>query len=188
VRLLQKLWTLSHTFLTFWSIFTTCLTFARWNLHPKSLTANIHEFTYRNPAFGKMVHTISQQIIQRYSREFAESWVTDSQNYHDLRFFKVEFSLEQNSILSSKWKRMKYIFELHSKHLKFIIKILIKQIGAVKKMVVNQLKKIAKFIWRNSCSIVRWWLACTRWWITIFIYALKKFTCRSWINFFIKLG
>ena len=107
----------------------------------------------------KMVHTISQQIIQRYSHEFAESWVTDSQNYHDLRFFKVEFSLEQNSILSSKWKRMKYIFELHSKHLKFIIKILIKQIGAVKKMVVNQLKKIAKFIWRNSCSIVRWWLA-----------------------------
>ena len=39
----------------------------------------------------KMVHTISQQIIQRYSHEFAESWVTDSQNYHDLRFSKSNF-------------------------------------------------------------------------------------------------
>ena len=79
-------------------------------------------------------------------------------------------------------------------------------------MIVNQLKKIAKFIWRNSCSIITWWFAwrffinlwvesdltsyaavdlkntCTRRRITIFIYTLKKFSGCSWINFFVKLG
>ena len=62
----------------------------------------------------KTVHTISQQIIQRYSHEFAESLVMNSQNYHDLRFSKSNFHWNQIQISAASqnaWDEFPVLYE-----------------------------------------------------------------------------
>ena len=85
------------------------------NLHPKSLTANIHEFTYQNPAFDSEHENGSHDISADYSKIF--TWICWVLSYEfaklsRFKIFKVEFSLEPNSDLSSKSKRMRWVFSI----------------------------------------------------------------------------
>ena len=56
----------------------------------------------------KTVHTISQQIIQRYSCEFADFSLACTQNYRFLKIFKTEYLTENKIRFSGKEKEPFY--------------------------------------------------------------------------------